>query len=498
MSLRSRLLRTLVVLPGALLVSGNWIGWAGPILGASGLPCPLPVGRWVATSLERAPEPTPRRLAAWTGTRLLVVNQNGEAGLFDVCANRWSRVSTEGVPRHLAMYGNRFGFDQKYPPVAAGNYVVFLYSGTSGNPSPFASESSAVIYDIERNRWRVAEADGAPSARADAVVAGTGREVIVWGGVAKLPDGRDVLRGDGARLDPATGRWRPMSTVNAPSPRTAAAAASVWTGTRLVIWDGGSTHRTRPDPCPPGESCWLIGDGAIYDPRADRWTSISSVDAPTARYGGFALAHSHEVVIWGGSGKTDGGVLDLHTNSWHPIPAAPSEFGEQRFGFPRAYRAYMDGTHLVVVSPQMRAAMFALGDRSWTPVQGHPPAFTGVLPDLVIDDPSIVIHDACEALGVFTTRQCLQTGWIARVNVGIAHWEAAHFPVRGAPPSVFGALTLWTGDRLIVWSGSEIVPDPGGRNGCEGRQRPCDPATPAKVVFHREGGMLRPLFSPAD
>src|SRR5690242_324974 len=456
-----------------LLLMGQLIGSPGRIRGAAGLPCSLPPGEWAATSLERAPDPTRPRLAAWTGTRLLVVNQNGAAGLFDVCENRWTRVSTEGFPEHLAMYGDRLN----YPPVAVGNYVVFLYSGKYGSLSPFASASAAVIYDIERNRWRLAETRGAPSPRADAVVAGTGREVIVWGGRGQ-PSGRDAVLDDGALLDPASGRWRPVSRVNAPSPRTAAVAATVWTGTRLVIWDGGSTSH----------------DGAMYDPRADRWTPITTSGAPTRRAGAFALTHSHYVVIWGGAGKTDGGILDVQTNSWQPIPSAPAEFAEA--SFPREYRVYLDGNHLVVVSPQMGAATVALGDRRWIAVQGHPPAFTGFLPDFVIDDPSVVIHLGCQfATGVVPKRQCLQTGWIAQVNVEQERWEAAHFPARGAPPSVVGASTLWTGDRLIIWGGFEVVPDPGGRTGCEGAQRPCDPVAPTKSVFHREGGMLRPLFS---
>jgi hypothetical protein len=493
MDVRSRLLRMLAVLAVAPPVSGNWIGRAVPVIGGSALLCPLPVGDWVATSLEGAPDPTRPRLAAWTGSRLLVVNQNGEGGLFDVCANRWSHVSTEGVPRHLALYGDRLN----YPPVAVGNYVVFLFTGTYGSLSPFASASSAVIYDIERNRWRVAKADGAPAPRADAVVAGTGKDVIVWGGVGHLPDGRDVRLGDGARLDPATGRWRPLSTVNAPSPRTAGGAATVWTGTRLVIWDGGSAPPTPARPCPPGESCSLIGDGASYDPRTDRWTAISRVGAPSKRYGAVALAHTHEVVIWGGSGKTDGAVLDVQKDVWQPISAAPEEFGEPRLA--RAYRVYLDDNHLVVVAPHMQAVTFALRDRRWTVVQGHPPVFNGFLPDFVIDDPSVVIHVGCHfAVGAVPTRQCLQTGWIARVNVAVSRWEAAHFPERGAPPSVVGASTLWTGHRRIVWGGFEPVPDPGGRTGCEGAQRPCDPVAPTKPLFHRAGGMLSPLFSPAE
>lgn len=443
--------------------------------GAAALPCPLPAGTWVATSLEGAPEPTRPRLAAWTGSRLLVVNQNGQAGLFDVCANRWSRVSTEGLPPFLALYGDRLN----YPPVTVGSYVVFLFEGNDGSLSASDSKYAAVIYDMARDRWSVAPTRGAPAPRPDAIVAGTGREVIVWGGRTNNTGGREL--GDGARLDPATGRWRPISKVHAPSPRTAGRAAWVWTGTHLVIWGGG-----------PGSGA---GDGALYDPRENRWTAISSAGAPSNRSNAFALVRGRDVVVWGGEGRTDGGVLDVQKNSWRSIPPAPEEFREQRF--PRAYRVYLDGSHLVVVSIQMRAATFDLAEDRWTIAQGHTPPFTGMLPDLVTDDPSVVIQIGCRfAGGTIPSRQCLQTGWIARVNVAAGQWEAVYFPEQGEPPSVVGALTLWTGDRVIVWGGFEVVPDPEGRNGCEGALRPCDPVARTKQVFRREGGMFRPAFGP--
>lgn len=51
--------------------------------------------------------------------------------------------------------------------------------------------------------------------------------MLVWGGFA------------GARYDPATDSWAPMTTLGAPS----VAIPGVWTGSRLIVWDKGGGGR---------------------------------------------------------------------------------------------------------------------------------------------------------------------------------------------------------------------------------------------------------------
>ena len=58
----------------------------------------------------------------------------------------------------------------------------------------------------------------------------TGSEMIVWGGVT--PAQQPFERQDGARYDPATDTWSPLSLVNAPSPRYYHTA--VWTGAEMI------------------------------------------------------------------------------------------------------------------------------------------------------------------------------------------------------------------------------------------------------------------------
>ena len=75
---------------------------------------------------------------------------------------------------------------------------------------------------------------------------------------------------EGASYDPASDSWSPMSQVNQPSARNNQSA--VWTGSEMIIWGG----------IPNGDCCWL-GDGARYNPMTDTWQPVSLVNAPFPR-----------------------------------------------------------------------------------------------------------------------------------------------------------------------------------------------------------------------
>jgi hypothetical protein len=76
--------------------------------------------------------------------------------------------------------------------------------------------------------------DGAPTARGNPVAMWTGHELLIWGGESATGYPRGPVLGDGARYNPATDTWRPMSSDGAPSPRVVPAV--VWTGSELLMW----------------------------------------------------------------------------------------------------------------------------------------------------------------------------------------------------------------------------------------------------------------------
>jgi hypothetical protein len=88
----------------------------------------------------------------------------------------------------------------------------------------------------------------------------TGKELLVWGGLT-LVGSENRWPTDGAALDPETNRWRPLP----PAPIGARSyAATVWTGTEMLVWGGGS---------PDGG---MRADGAAFDPRTNTWRMIAS------------------------------------------------------------------------------------------------------------------------------------------------------------------------------------------------------------------------------
>jgi N-acetylneuraminic acid mutarotase len=179
-------------------------------------------------------------------------------------------------------------------------------------------------------------ARGAPSPRLmPTAVAWTGSRLLVWGGrVATRSPGSLRLLGDGAQYDPAADRWTPMSSVNAPSPRTDATVA--WTGRRLVVL-GGASEVAGPSQ----------RDGGIYDPATDRWTRLEApsgdIELPRGNIGPLTrimVAPDGRVVfVPDGAGRI--AILDADQARWSIVNAdAP--------GKRASFRAFLVGRRLIV------------------------------------------------------------------------------------------------------------------------------------------------------
>ncbi len=146
--------------------------------------------------------------------------------------------------------------------------------------------------------------------RYDASVAWTGQELLIWGGEscagASCPNDGAPHLADGAAYNVANDAWRKLAT----SPLSGReAAATVWTGTEMIVW-GGTTGQA------------LVADGAAYNPAEDTWRPLPGSPL-SARTASAATWTGREMLVWSGSETADGAAYDPAADRWRPLAAAP-------------------------------------------------------------------------------------------------------------------------------------------------------------------------------
>ena len=70
-------------------------------------------------------------------------------------------------------------------------------------------------YCFAEDTWALLPQKGEPSSRSGHAMVWTGKEMIVWGGFGGVW-GNDTNHNDGARYNPASDTWKPVTTKNAP------------------------------------------------------------------------------------------------------------------------------------------------------------------------------------------------------------------------------------------------------------------------------------------
>jgi N-acetylneuraminic acid mutarotase len=170
------------------------------------------------------------------------------------------------------------------------------------------TQPSGGAWSPATDTWRTLPTANQPAGfrRSDGVW--TGSELIIWGG-ATAATSLSAYQGGGARYDPVTNQWTPMSTTGAPSPRWL--HRLVWTGSEVMVFGGVGLL--------PDAGSGTLGDGALYNPLTDQWRPLPSTNAPTPRYRPDMLRAGNEVIVYGGNDVTchrDGARFDPTTNQW--------------------------------------------------------------------------------------------------------------------------------------------------------------------------------------
>ena len=316
-------------------------------------------------------------------------------------------------------------------------------------------------YDPATDTWRPISVIGAPSFRILGVTmpqpVWTGKEMIVWGGF-------DPISGDnfndGARYDPATDTWTPMSTTGAPAPRDS--FTTVWTGKEMIVWGGWNGH----DEYAP----WFLNTGGRYNPETDTWTPTSLSLAPEARQHHSAVWTGTRMIVWGGVGSggpqgsndlNNGGIYDPQTDSW-------SLTGTSLVGAPtdRYYQtAIWTGTEMIIWGG--RGLSGATGSGGYDSAGGrYNPATDTWQPTSTVNVPGqrkwhVAVWTGTEMLIWGGDGPGPDNGNGGRYNPATDTWVAMN--QNGQPPLSYWVAGVWTGSEMLVWGGT-------GRN--DGRYNP--------------------------
>jgi hypothetical protein len=282
-----------------------------------------------------------------------------------------------------------------------------------------ASSPAASPPALSHARWHVLPA--AP-VRVDAYLttAWTGSELIVSGVCCTANDG-SLLRAQNvaAAYDPAGSSWRrlpvPPGDIGDPVARTA-----VWTGREMLVWGAFKA--------------------SAYVPTANRWRLLPH--APTGH--GIAVWTGREMIGWGGGccgdAWADGSAYDPATNSWRKLARSPLAPAQHPLGAWTGHRLI-----LVVsgVDPDSgrpypasfaRAASYDPRTDTWRRLPSPPRGAGGTA---VWDGHELLVAGASNAAFAFDPAK--------------ERWRR----LAPAPSARPASSSLWTGTRLVLLDGPQ-------------------------------------------
>ncbi|MBI2552029.1 peptidoglycan DD-metalloendopeptidase family protein [Candidatus Uhrbacteria bacterium] len=229
------------------------------------------------------------------------------------------------------------------------------------------------------------------------------RHTAVWTGAEMIVWGGFLqdeffTTNTGWKYDPVADSWNPVTTVDAPA--GSASHTAVWTGSEMIVW-GGEDWLSDP-----------VNTGGRYDPDLEAWIPTSTFNAPSARYLHVSVWTGSEMIVWGGDGGfgerylLSGGRYNPTTNTWTATSTtstdqnAPTSGGE-------GYTAVWTGSEMIL--------------------------WGGTL---------------CSWRGEL----CAQGRYRPTTNSWIPMY------ISGAPSQRDGFTAVWTGAEMIVWGGDGAGP----------------------------------------
>lgn len=434
---------------------------------------------WLAVTTSNAPQGRYDHTAVWTGAVMIV--WGGEVtdipflqtgGVYDPALDTWTATSTTGAP------SGRIGHTASW----LGNEMV-VWGGDNG----FLYLDSGGRYNPVTNTWLPTTMTGQPGARAWHSAAVMGGRILIWGGQYAF----NGVYGGGAFYAPDF--WSPIGTAGdpPPSPRMKHTATVVeypaGTGNYRMVVFGGVWLDAGGNPVE-------LNSSALYRNSNARWQTMNQFGGPGARHGQIALDIGERVLVWGGtngtSGLGDGRIYDLTFDTWGGVsnsgtPGSPS----RRF----LHTLTWTGSDLLVWGGNNangwtfdNAAYSPFAD-TWFPLGGMPEAPTRVASHTTLWTGSDIL-----IWGGMVPGGATNEGFIWDV---FGNWTPMTTDFAPWPRAYHSA--VWVGDRMVVWGGYDgagnylddgavWVPDPFGCGpfGCSDSWYPMSPSGLGTRIFN--------------
>ncbi|MBL9129549.1 MAG: hypothetical protein JNG86_00005, partial [Verrucomicrobiaceae bacterium] len=297
---------------------------------------------WTTLTTSGAPAARQRHVAAWIGSEMVVWGGKnasgpgqqsfGDGGRYNPVTDTWTSISDAGAP------ASRFYASAN---VAGGELIVWGGASVGDMTTNLKFHKNGGKLNPGTGVWTIIT-NGSPSPRAGHSLIWTGTEMIVWGGTVSTMNtniGFDPTFNDGARFNPATGVWTPLSITNAPTARYG--HSTVWTGTEMIVWGGQRLNASNMTE--------VLSTGARYNPSTDTWTATDTASAPSARSLQTAVWTGSKMIIWGGTtdgvamGTNTGSIYNPATNTW----TATTTTGGPMTGTSQ-HHAFWSGTEMII------------------------------------------------------------------------------------------------------------------------------------------------------
>ncbi len=232
--------------------------------------------------------------------------------------------------------------------------------------------------------------------------------------------------------------WVNGATTGAPGARSGHSA--VWSGQELLVWGGD-----------PGTGI-PTASGGRYQPVTDQWQALSPLNAPSARSGHSAVWTGSQMIIWGGGASggfaTGGGLFDPVSGNWSSVSTVNAPAGRQ------GQVAAWNGSKLIVWGGQNSTGLLADGGL-FDPVAGQWTTLTATSPPEARSGATAVwTGSSFMVWGGQGAGSALNTGAQLLFNAGAPQSAWQSLAASGAPSARTGHTAVWTGQKMIVWGGS--------------------------------------------